>query len=56
MNIPNSNCTAPEIERNKLDNEISLLLQSAEPPHGPNEIVKVSPEFFNNNPFHTNIG
>ena len=54
MNRRNSKYTAPEIKRIELDNEISLILQSAEPPYGPNEIVKVSPEFFNNEPFHTN--
>ena len=55
MNILKSKYTAPEMNRIELDNEISLILQSAEPPFGPSEIVKVSPEFFNNEPFHTNI-
>jgi len=47
-------CT-PKIERIKLDNEISLALQSSPPTY---ELVKGSsaPEYFNNDPFKSNIG
>ena len=44
--------TAPMIEHVKLDNEISLILESS-PPTGPFE-VKNAPEYFNNDPFKTN--
>jgi hypothetical protein len=54
MNITKSKYSAPEIKCIELDNEISLILQS-DPPYGPNEVVKVSPEFFNKNPFHANL-
>ena len=40
---------APQIEQIKLDNEISLALESA-PPLGPGEFSK-APEYFNNDPF-----
>lgn len=46
--------SSPSIERVTLDNEISLVLQSA-PPAGPNEISAVVPEYFNPDPFKTNI-
>ena len=46
--------TTPRIEQVKLDNEISLILQSA-PPKGPFEFVSNSPEYFNNDPFKTNV-
>ena len=48
----------PDIELIKLDNEISLALQS-EPPGGPGEsgiIRKSTPEQFNNLPFETDLG
>jgi len=47
-------CT-PSIEQIKLDNEISLALESAPPTY---EFVKGSnaPEYFNNDPFKTNLG
>ena len=37
----------------KLDNEISLVLES-EPPTGPNESLSKAPEYFNNDPFKCN--
>ncbi|MFZ4726244.1 MAG: hypothetical protein ACOYMD_12445 [Paludibacter sp.] len=49
---------SPEIELIKLDNEISLALQSA-PPDGPGENIMFgsnTPEYFNNYPFKSNIG
>jgi hypothetical protein len=45
---------APKIERIRLDNEISLALESV-PPSGPNETSQV-PEYFNSDPFKTNLG
>ena len=47
--------TAPNIERIKLDNEISLALEST-PPIGPGWESKNAPEYFNNDPFKTNLG
>lgn len=44
--------TAPEIEHVKLDNEISLILESS-PPVGPFE-SKNTPEYFHNDPFKSN--
>jgi hypothetical protein len=49
---------SPRIEIISLDNEISLALAS-EPPVGPGEpgfVRSLAPEYFNNNPFHTNMG
>lgn len=46
---------APQIEKVELDNEISLVLQSA-PPTGPDEITSKVPEYFNPDPFKANIG
>jgi len=46
---------SPSIERVELDNEISLVLQSA-PPVGPNETALNVPEYFNSDPFKTNVG
>ena len=45
--------TAPVIEHVKLDNEISLILESS-PPTGPFE-TKNAPEYFNNDPFKSNM-
>jgi len=45
----------PEIMVMKLDNEISLALESA-PPDGPNEVRNTAPEYFNNDPFKTTMG
>ena len=49
----------PKIECVKLDSEISLQLES--PPKGPDESVGLfgaasAPEYFNNDPFKTNVG
>lgn len=44
----------PEIIEIKLDNEISLILEST-PPSGPNEVVTMrAPEQFDTDPFITN--
>jgi hypothetical protein len=40
----------PNVLRVKLDNEISLALESA-PPSGPEETNLNAPEYFNNDPF-----
>ena len=45
----------PEIMVMKLDNEISLAMASA-PPEGPDEVMNSVPEFFNNDPFKSNMG
>ena len=45
----------PKITFVKLDNEISLALESA-PPDGPNEVMNDTPEHFNNEPFKNNMG
>lgn len=42
---------APEMLCIRLDNEISLQLQSSNPPLGPGEFVSSSPEYLNNDPF-----
>jgi hypothetical protein len=44
----------PNIERIKIDAEISLALEST-PPEGPDETSQ-APECFNNDPFKTNLG
>jgi hypothetical protein len=50
----------PQIEQIVLDNEISLALESTgTPPTAPGEPVVVgfgAPEYFNNNPFNSNLG
>ena len=43
----------PRIECIKLDNEISLTLDST-PPGGPGEPTGYAPDHFNNDPFKTN--
>ena len=43
----------PVIERIKLDNEISLALEST-PPSGPGEASVVTTDYFNNDPFRQN--
>jgi len=43
----------PKITRVKLDNEISLVLES-KPAIGPNEVINNAHEYFNNDPFKTN--
>lgn len=45
---------SPVIELIKLDNEISLALEST-PPIGPNEGYMKAPEYMNNDPFKTNM-
>ena len=47
--------SAPLIELIKLDNEISLTLDSA-PPAGPGEPTGYAPEYFNNDPYKANLG
>ena len=47
--------TAPLIEIIFLDNEISLALESS-PPEGPGESLTLTPEYFNNDPFKSNMG
>jgi len=44
--------SAPQIERIKLDNEISLALESI-PPFDPE--ASLAPEYFNNDPFKNNF-
>jgi hypothetical protein len=44
----------PEIVCVKLDNEISLALES-NPPEGPGE-GSLAPKYMNNDPFRTNLG
>jgi hypothetical protein len=41
---------APQIGRIKLDNEISLALESEPPTYESSSLIK-APEYFNNNPF-----
>ena len=45
---------SPQIERIQLDNEISLVLESALPAIEP--LWSKAPEHFNNDPFKTNLG
>lgn len=45
---------SPEIVCIDLDYEISLALESS-PPEGPGEYTTLSPEYFNNNQFMTNV-
>ena len=45
---------SPIIERIELDNEIALQLEST-PPKAPGEAQLITPEFFNNDPFITNL-
>jgi hypothetical protein len=42
---------SPVIEQIILDHEISLTLDSTEPPAGPGESMNKAPEYFNNDPF-----
>ena len=44
----------PIIEVVKLDNEISLALQSS-PPEGPGEGASLAPEYMKNDPYKTSI-
>lgn len=47
--------SAPTIEQINIDNEISLALASA-PPAGRGEGANLSPEYFKQNSFKTDIG
>lgn len=51
-NIQKSPYSSPQINHVILDNEISLVLESA-PPEGPDEALNAKPEYFNNDPFRT---
>jgi hypothetical protein len=44
---------SPKIDRIRLDNEISLALESAPPS---DEGQNITPEYFNNDPFKSNLG
>ena len=56
MNTNYQTYTSPKVERIELDNQISLTLDST-PPVGPGGETKlISPDYFNNDPFKTNIG
>lgn len=44
----------PEITFIKLDNDISLILDSM-PPAGPDEGASLTPEYLKTNPFKTNL-
>ncbi len=58
MNILNNNkkvYLSPQIECVKLDNEISLALESA-PPEGPDEVMNNTPNYFNTDPFKNQLG
>jgi hypothetical protein len=50
--------TTPQINRIELDNEISLTLDSTSgaPPAGPGEPTSFAPDYFNPDPFKTNVG
>ena len=45
---------APAIERIELDNEIALQLEST-PPKAPGEALNLTPDYFNSDPFKTNL-
>ena len=44
----------PEITRVKLDNEITLALES-NPATGPDEVINRTPDYFNSDPFKSTI-
>ena len=46
--------SSPQITNIKLDNEISLTLDSTTPASGPGEQGYI-PEYFNNDPFKTSV-
>ena len=46
--------TIPKIAQIKLDNEISLVLEST-PPTYETSNKSIAPDYFNNDPFKTNI-
>ena len=45
----------PEIQSIKLDNEISLALESS-PPEGPGEGTSMTPKYFHYDPYRNNMG
>lgn len=47
---------APQIEQIKLDNEISLVLESAPPKGDDGDEVYNAHGYLNNDPFKTNLG
>lgn len=47
--------STPQIERVALDNEISLVLTSGDPGDPEASLGMSAPEYFNNDPFKTNI-
>ncbi len=53
-NSQKSDYNRPEIKRIELDNDIALQLESTPPP-APGEVRLLAPEYFNNDPFKTNI-
>ena len=55
MNINKQTYIAPQIERIELDNEIALQLEST-PPKAPGEAQLKTPDYFNNDPFKSNLG
>ena len=58
MNTPENkkrSYSPPSMERVRLDNEVSLVLQSA-PPFGPGENISSSSLYYSNDPFKTVIG
>ena len=55
INEKTTYCT-PQIERVKLDNEISLVLVSGDPNDPYGSANSVAPEYFNTNPLKGNIG
>lgn len=54
-NIENRVYFTPKVEHIKLDNEISLALEST-PPEGPGESMNITPEYFYNEPFKNDLG
>jgi len=49
--------SSPLIEQIKLDNEISLILESGNSDPGePGVVAVLASEYFNNDPFRTNLG
>ena len=47
---------SPMVKCIKLDNEISLQLQSPGTPDNGDEVVYNTPQYFNKDPFKTNLG
>lgn len=54
-NMEKRNYFPPVVEKIRLDNEISLALESS-PPIGPDEGVNLSPDYLGNDTFKTNLG